>query len=381
MNITGCRDTWVEVDLSAIAANLRVFSAHLPPQTKLLAVVKANGYGHGALPVAKKALENGAYGLAVAFLGEAVTLRDSGIEAPILVMGYTAPDYAEEAVKRNISVTVYQPEVMDALEQAAVRCGLPARVHIKLDTGMGRIGVRDGDGALWELIDRMVHSPWLEWEGMFTHYATADEEDPSLFSIQNERFHSILDQIKQRGYSLPPLVHASNSAAAAVFPEQSFSLIRLGISLYGLHPSSYTAKTMKLPLTEALSLKTRVSHVKILPADQPVSYGATYMTRAVERIATLPIGYGDGYSRRLSNKGQVLIRGKRAPIIGRVCMDQIMVNVTHLPEVSVGDEAVLIGRQGDEYIGADEVAGWLDTINYEVTCMIGSRVPRVYRDL
>lgn len=376
MEIPGYRDTWIEVDLQAIAANVISFRKHLSPQTEIMAVVKADGYGHGAVPVAKKALASGAAYLGVAFLGEACHLRQAGIEAPILVLGYTSPAYMEQAVKHGIDLTVFHLSALDALEEAAKRLGIKASIHIKVDTGMGRIGLKESDDELWQMFKRAAGSSHLEWKGIFTHYATADEEDHSLVDKQMERFSDLVDQLRRNNLA-PPLIHASNSAGAAVFPNNSFSMIRLGISLYGLHPSQHV-KTRGIPLQEAFSLKTRVSHVKTLAAGETVSYGATYKTKKPEIIATLPIGYADGYPRSLSNRGEVLVHGRRARIVGRVCMDQMMINVTDIPQTSIGDEVVVIGKQGDEWISVDEAAGWLNTINYEVTCMFSKRIPRLY---
>ncbi|MBO8171641.1 MAG: alanine racemase [Bacillaceae bacterium] len=378
METPGYRDTWVEVDLNAISANVALFSEHLPPKTEIMAVVKADGYGHGAVPVAEAALAQGASVLGVAFLGEAVQLREAGFDTPVVVLGYTAPDYMKEAVKHQVSITIYHIEALKALEQSARYEGIKGAVHIKVDTGMSRIGLRYDDPQLMDLIRYTADSPYLEFEGIFTHYATADEIDHPHTRLQMARFVGLLENL-QKDQLLPRYIHASNSAAATLYPENSHSLIRLGISLYGLHPSAEVRKAKQFPLQEAFSLKTRVSHVKTLPPGEPVSYGATYASDQEEVIATLPIGYADGYSRSLSNKGEVLVHGTRAPIVGRICMDQTMVRVTHIPGVEVGDEVVLIGKQGEDQISMDEVAHWLNTINYEVPCIISKRVPRIYK--
>lgn len=377
LHIPGYRGTWAEIDLQAIAHNVRQFRFHLPAETDVMAIVKADGYGHGALQVAKTALANGASFLGVAFLGEAVQLREEGIDVPILVMGYTDPEYMKIAVEKDISVTVFDWKAIVALEEASRQLGRKGRAHLKVDTGMGRIGIRAHDPELQEMIRYLEASPFLTFEGLFTHYACADEIDNPLQQEQMKLFDEVMRML-DNDKIVPQYVHASNSAAAAQFPGTSHSFVRLGISMYGLYPSSDIKGKDLLSLKQAFSLKSRITHVKKVAAGTTISYGATYVTEKEEMIATIPIGYADGYRRSLSNRGMVLIHGMRSPIVGRVCMDQMMVQVTHIPDVQVGDEVVLIGRQGNEEIDIDEVAGWLDTINYEIPCMIGKRVPRIY---
>ncbi len=377
LHIPGYRATWAEIDLQAIAHNVRQFSSHLPAETKVMAIVKADGYGHGAIQVAKTALASGASFLGVAFLGEAVLLREEGIDVPILVMGYTEPAHMNVAVEKDISVTVFDRETISALEGASRLLGKQGRAHLKVDTGMGRIGIRSDDPLLPELIRYIGASPFLRFEGIFTHYACADEIESPLQQEQMERFDKVRRMMDAEKIH-PRFVHASNSAASTLFPGTSHSFVRLGISMYGLQPSAEIKEKNLLSLRQAFSLKSRLSHVKKVPAGTTISYGATYVAEKEEVIATIPIGYADGYRRSLSNRGMVLIRGERAPVVGRICMDQMMVRVTHIPDVQVGDEVVLIGKQGNQEIDIDEVAGWLDTINYEIPCMIGKRVPRIY---
>ncbi|MBP1930034.1 alanine racemase [Ammoniphilus resinae] len=364
------RSTWVEVDLQAIADNVRAFRAHLPQQTKIMAVIKADGYGHGAIPVAKAALASGAEYLGVAMLEEAIELRQAGITAPILALGYIPSEFVAIAIQHDVTMTVYHEELIPAIQTAAEKLNKNAKVHLKVDTGMGRIGVRTKE-EFSQLAVAICQSPRIELEGAFTHFACADEEDSSYTGQQLQHFTKILES------SEIPLIHCSNSAAAILFPNQGYNMIRLGISLYGQYPSTYT-KGKGVQLKPAFSLKAKVTHVKQVPAGTFISYGATYQVKESAYVATIPIGYADGYSRSLSNRGSVLIRGKRVPIIGRVCMDQLMVDVSSVPDCRLGDEVVLIGKQGNQEITVDEVADLLHTINYEVTCMISKRVPRIY---
>ncbi|WP_126425054.1 alanine racemase [Brevibacillus marinus] len=373
-----CRDTWIEVDLDAIGANVRAFREHIPASAAIMAVVKADGYGHGAVHVAREALASGADSLAVAMLDEALVLRRAGIQAPILVLGYTPVDAVQQAIEWDVALTVYHASWVEEV----VRCWQPGAgsqrlaVHIKVDTGMGRLGVRT-EAELREVAEAVAASPLLSWEGIYTHFACADEPDPTHVKGQHQRFRELLDGLRAQGFALPK-VHCCNSAAATVFPEWAYDAIRLGISLYGLAPSAYLRQQGIVRLTPALTLKTKIAHVKT--ADEPltISYGATYTAKPGEQIATLPIGYADGFSRLLSNRGTALHNGRRVPIVGRVCMDQTMVRID-AGDARVGDEVVLYGRQGSEEITLDEVAELLGTINYEVACMLNYRIPRVYR--
>ena len=367
------RHTWVEVNLDAISHNLHAFRQHLPRQTKLMAVVKADGYGHGAIPIALEALAGGASYLGVATLDEALELRGAGIDAPILVLGYTSPSFVEVAVLNNITLTVFNMDVVNTLNQVTQRLKVHAKVHLKVDTGMGRIGVRTHEECL-SLVSALNKSPLVEIEGVFTHFSRADEEDSAYSEEQHHTFIRVIQSLQQT----IPLVHCSNSAAGIMFPKWGYNMIRLGISLYGQYPSSYT-KGKGIQLIEAFSLKSRVSYVKNVPKGAAISYGATHRTQDKASIASIPIGYADGYSRALSNHGKALIRGKQVPIVGRVCMDQSMIDISSLSDCSVGEEVVLIGQQGDATITVDDMAQWLQTINYEVTCMISKRVPRLYK--
>ncbi|RXT05200.1 alanine racemase [Ammoniphilus sp. CFH 90114] len=365
------RNTWVEVDLDAIAHNVRAFRAHLPEQTQIMAVVKADGYGHGAIPVAKEALAAGATYLGVALLDEAIELREAGITAPVLVLGYTAPEFVGEAITRDITLTVFHPEVIVAIQNEGARLDKQAKIHIKLDTGMGRVGVRTQE-ELDQLMQAVAESDRVEAEGVFTHFACADEEDPSYTTEQHHTFIKVIEP-----YTFP-IIHCSNSAGGILYPNWGYNMIRLGISLYGQYPSAFT-RNKGIELKEAFSLKTKIAHIKSVPAGTSISYGATFTTSGESVIASLPIGYADGFSRALSNKGQAIVKGTRTPIVGRVCMDQLMIDISSVIDPRVGDEVVLIGSQGGQQITVDDVADQLQTINYEVTCMISKRVPRVYR--
>lgn len=368
------RDVWAEIDLDAIGENMRTFRRHLPAETKIMAVVKADAYGHGAFQIANKALHEGADWLAVALLDEALELRAKGITAPILVLSSFPTRGILPALQHDIAMTVYQRELLEEIICQAEAAGKKARIHLKLDTGMGRIGIRE-EGELREFA-ALCHNEWVEVEGVFTHFATADEEDRTYTMEQMKRYEELIACLEAERIS-PTLLYTNNSAAAMFYPHKSRHIIRLGISLYGQYPSSYM-KTTGMKLHPAFQWKARLSHVKHVPAGTKISYGSTYSTEKDAMIATIPVGYADGYNRSLSNRGEVLVHGQRVPIVGRVCMDQFMVDVTGIENVKVGDEAVLIGCQGQEEITVDEMAAWLSTINYEVTCMVSRRVPRVY---
>jgi alanine racemase len=366
------RPTWLQVDLEAIAGNLRQVRHIVGPQVSVMAVLKADGYGHGAIRIARTAVNNGARMLGVACLSEGVILRQAEIDSPILVLGYTPAWQAREAVLNNITATVFDLDTARALSRAAGEVGRTACVHIKVDTGMGRLGLLP-DQVL-PMLHQAIQLPNLDIEGIFTHLSVADEADKTYTHRQLARFTALLEQIHQAGISIP-LVHAANSAALLTLPKARFDMVRLGIALYGLAPSRDT------PLPDgffpALTFKTRVAQVKQLPPGSYVSYGNTYRTAGYETIAVIPVGYADGFRRAPAHWGYVLVGGQRAPIVGRVCMDQTMLNVTHIPGVRQGDEVVLIGRQGQEQITVEQVAERLGTINYEVISEILARVPRV----
>jgi len=366
---------WAEIDLGAIANNVREIRRVTKSSAKVLAVVKANGYGHGAVEVSRVALANGAQWLGVARMSEGVALREAGLEAPVLVLSYVPPEQAREVLRYRLSQTVYTHDMARVLAEAAAREGTRAKVHIKVDTGMGRIGWVAGQGVVQEIL-RLAKTPHLEIEGIFTHFADADADDKKYTRRQLELFLEITEALRKGGLDIP-LKHAANSPALMEMPETHLDLVRAGIIVYGLYPSGRVVHS-NLKLRPAMSLKAKVAYVKKVPAGYKVSYGCTYTTVNPTVIATLPLGYADGYPRSLSSKGEVLLSGRRVPVIGRVCMDQIMVDAGLTSEVEMGDEAVLIGRQGDEEITADEIAMKIGTINYEVVCMVSYRVPRIY---
>ncbi|MEO6893373.1 MAG: alanine racemase, partial [Ktedonobacteraceae bacterium] len=369
------RPTWVEIDLSAIANNARRIKELVGPRVRVLASLKADAYGHGALKVARTVLLNGVSMLGVATVSEAVPLREAGITAPILVFGYVPLWQMREAVRLDLTVTLYSLEAAHALSRAALALGRPVKAHVKIDTGMGRLGLRA------EQIDEVLAFmravrllPGIEIEGIFTHFAMADMQEPLHAREQLARFQRVLHALETEQLR-PPLIHAANSAALLSLPEARFDMVRPGIALYGLDPSA----EVRLPqgFRPALAFKTQVAQVKTIPAGEGISYGCTYVTECPTRVAVLPVGYADGFRRAPANWGMVLIHGQEAPILGRVCMDQCMIDVSHIPEVRMGDEVVLIGRQNGASLSAEQVAQRLGTINYEVVSEILARVPRV----
>ena len=369
------RPTWIEVDLNAIGSNTRHIKALVGPRVRVLASLKADAYGHGAVRVARTVLHNGASMLGVATVSEAVPLREAGISAPILVFGYVPPWQMREAVRLDVTVTLYSSDAAQALARAALALEKTVRVHIKIDSGMGRLGIRaEQSDEIVALVREVAHLPGLVLEGLYTHFATADSSDQTHARLQLARFNRILHILEEQELR-PPVVHAANSAATFSLPEARFDMVRPGIAIYGLHPSS----EVRLPegFRPALSFKTQVSQVKWIPAGECISYGCAYVTERPTRVAVLPVGYADGFRRAPRNWGSVLIHGQEAPILGRVCMDQCMIDVTHIPHVREGDEVVLIGRQGEATLTAEQVAERLGTINYEVVSEILARVPRV----
>jgi alanine racemase len=364
------RPTWVEVDLNAIANNVRWLAQMVAP-AKIMAVLKADAYGHGMVKIARTALNNGVAWIGVATLGEAITLRQAGIEAPILVMSYMPAWQTHEAILHNVRATIFNQELAQAFSRAAADLNQIACVHVKVDTGMGRLGLLP-DEVLPFL--QSIDLPDLKVEGMYTHFATADEADLSHAREQLRRFQALLQQLDEARLR-PLLVHAANTAALINLPEAHFDMVRPGIGLYGLPPSADT------PLPEgfrpALTFKSTIGQVKTLPPDSPIGYGATYRTKGEETIAIIPVGYADGFRRAPRTWREVLVKGQRAPLVGRVSMDQAAINVTHIPNVRQGDEVVLIGQQGNEIITAEEVAENLGTINYEVVSGLLARIPRV----
>ncbi len=366
------RPTWLEVDLEAVAHNVRQIKELVGPSVDILAVLKADAYGHGAVKTARTALNNGASFCGVASVNEAIRLRNAGIDAPILVLGYTPAWLAKEALLHNVTLTVYDADVARLYSRAAEELRRTAHVHIKVDTGMGRLGLLPDHVP--SFVRKARHLPHLDLEGIFTHFSVADEEDLAYTRWQLNRFRDVLGRLEETNVTFRK-VHCANSSATLRLPESHFDMVRVGLAMYGLQPSPH----VPLPpgSRPALTWKTSVAQVKTLPAGSYVSYGNTYQTTQEETIAVIPVGYADGFRRAPTRWHAVLVRGQRAPIVGRVCMDQTMISVNHIPDVRVGDEVVLIGRQGDDEITANQVADWLETINYEVVSEILARVPRV----
>lgn len=365
--------TWVEVDLGAIRSNTQKLIG-LAGGARLMAVVKANAYGHGAAAAGRAALAAGAAWLGVARAGEGLELRAAGLPAPILVLGYTPPALAAEAIAHDLTLAVFDRGCASAYAAAARAQGRTARVHVKVDSGMGRLGVLPAEAP--GLAQALCDLEGLAVEGLFTHFAAADVADPASTRAQIAAFDGVLGALSAAGRR-PPLVHAANSAGVLAHPAARYDLVRSGIALYGLDPSD----DVPCPpgLRPALTWKAQVAQVKTLPTGHGVSYGPEYVTRAAETVAVLPVGYADGFRRVPKNVNEVLVGGQRAPVRGRVCMDQIVVGVSHVPGVRQGDEVVLLGRQGSEQIRAEDVARRWGTINYDVTSGIMARVERVYR--
>ncbi len=365
----------MEIDLDAVVHNVSQFRELLGDEVRIMAVVKADAYGHGAPEVSRAALEGGASYLGVAFLEEGLELRKAGLEDPVLLMGYTPPRHADILLDYHLTPTVFSLEAAEELSKRAVELGACIPLHVKIDTGMGRVGLLPGSAA--EEIEKIARLPGVELEGLMTHFATADEASPEYAYRQLETFRRLLSRCRQKGVE-PFLVHAANSAASIRLPESRFNLVRPGISLYGYYPSEALRASGPVGLKPALTFKSRVVMVKKVPPGTPVSYGCTHCTREEAVIATVSAGYADGFNRLLSNRGSVLVKGKRVPVVGRVCMDYTMVDVTAVDGVETGDEVVLYGRQEEEEISVEEVAGLLDTISYEVLCAVSKRVPRLY---
>ncbi|HOQ06432.1 MAG TPA: alanine racemase [Clostridiales bacterium] len=366
---------WAEIDLDAIAYNTREIKKLTGSNVEMMGVVKADAYGHGVLEVVRTLLDNGVTQLAVSMLDEAIQIRKMGIDVPILILSYTDPARADEVIRNEVTQTVFSLDLAEALSAAAVRLGRNAKVHVKVDTGMSRVGFMPGHTAVKNIME-MAKMPGIEIEGIFTHFASADEADRSYTMMQFDRFMSLCSELEKAGIHIP-VRHACNSAGTLQYPEMHLDMVRPGIILYGLYPSREVQ--WKIDLKPAMTLKANVIYVKDVDRDVCISYGRTFRTTRKSRIATVPIGYADGYTRLMSNKGKMLVNGEFAPVVGRICMDQCMLDVTDLKhEVHVGDEVVIFGRQNGASISVDEIAEQVGTINYELVCIIGKRIPRVY---
>lgn len=367
---------WAEINLDSIAHNVREIRRVTNRKAEIMGVVKADAYGHGVLEVAKTLLNNGVTRLAVSMLDEAIQLRKQGIDVPILILSFTDPRRAQEIIENKLTQTVFSHDLANALSEASVKLNKNVKIHIKIDTGMSRVGFMSGYSAIKNVLE-IAKLPGIIIEGLFTHFASADEKDKSYTFMQFERFMSIFSELNRVGLYIP-IKHVANSAAVIEFPEMHLDMIRPGIILYGLYPSDEVDKS-KIVLKPAMTLKANVTLIKDVEKDTCISYGRIFTTVRQSKIATVPIGYADGYSRLLNKKAKVLINGELVPVIGKICMDQCMTDVTDLKnEVSVGDEVVLFGKQGDKEITIEDVARDIGTINYEVVCIIGKRIPRIY---
>lgn len=365
--------TSVEVDLSALERNYRLIRKALAPSTQIVAVVKADAYGHGAVPVARRLRELGAAMLGVANVAEGVELREGGVKIPILLLGGFQPGEEREVLAYDLSPMLYRWDGMESLASEASRDGKRVKVHLKVDTGMGRLGVPWKEAP--QFMERLRQLPSLVVEGVASHLATADE-DPEYAREQLQRLLWVVREVS-KGQS-KPLLHIANSAAVFTLPEAHLDLVRPGIALYGAHPSASFKALHPLPLEPIMTWKSKIADLKEHPPSSSISYGRTFVTSVPSRIAAVPVGYADGYPRCLSNKAQVLVRGRRAPVVGRVTMDWIMVDVTSIPDAEVGDEVILLGG-GEGGISAEELSSWAETIPYEILCSAGMRSKRLYK--
>ena len=366
------------IHMDAIKYNLEQVRKRVGPGPKVLAVIKADGYGHGAVEIAHMCDKYDlAQYYAVAILEEAIELRENGITKPILILGYTSPSCDDDLVKYEITQTVYTYDMAKQLSDAAVRLGKTAKIHVALDTGMGRIGFQDEEESI-QTIKEISKLPNIDLEGMFTHFARADELDKTSANQQIAIYTKIADRLSKEGVEIP-IKHVCNSAGLMDFDGIHFDMVRSGIITYGLYPSEEVDKS-RLEIRPAMEVKTHIVHIKTLPAGRGISYGSTFVTTKDTKVATIPVGYADGYPRSLSSKGRVIINGCYAPILGRVCMDQFMVDITDIPDVKLENEVTLIGKNGDKELTVEEVANLAGSFNYEFVCDVSKRVPRIYVD-
>jgi len=367
------RPTWVEIDLNALRHNLLAIRKWVGPQIKILGIVKADAYGHGDSEVSRVLLNNGVEMLGIAILEEGIQLRDKGIKAPLLLLGGIFEEQIDTVIQYGLTPTVYDLKLAEVLSKRAYYFNTIMKVHVYVDTGMGSIGVKH-DKAV-EFVKFAKNLKNLLIEGIYTHCSSSDEKDSAFTNLQIKRFRDVLDALDASKACIP-LRHMANSGAILGYPEAYFTMVRPGLSLYGLYPSADVSRD--IGIRPVMSFKTRIIHIKDMESGDVVGYDRAYRITKPTRVATLPMGYADGYNRLLSNQGEVIIRSKKASIIGRVCMDQCFVDVTNIKDVSVGDEVVLYGRQAQESIPIESIAKQLNTIPYEVTCSISKRVPRIY---
>lgn len=372
--------TWAEVNLDAIAHNIREIRKTTNPNAQIMAVVKADAYGHGFLEVTRTLLENGADRLAVAVLQEGKQLRSRGVTVPILILGASGEETVEDLINFDITPSVFTYEFAKALSYEAEKKEKITKIHIKIDTGMSRIGFLAGDNneEIVSTILKISKLPYIEIEGIFSHFAASDEFDKSYTLMQYERFMDVCGKLKERGLDIP-IKHICNSAGIMMYPEMHLDMVRPGVILYGMYPSDEVDRS-KLNLIPAMTLKSTITHVKTVEAGRGVSYGREYITDGVTKIATVPIGYADGYLRKLAKEGKMIVNNVKVPVIGRICMDQCMIDVTNVNNIDRGDEVIIFGGgcESSESVSIDDLAAWLETINYEVACVIGKRIPRIY---
>ncbi len=366
---------FAEINIDEIEENLKQIKAYVGYDKEIMVIIKADAYGHGAIPIARHLYEAGINSIGVATLNEAIALRKYNIDIPIVILGYSPEQEYDRLVKYDIIQTVYKTSIARGISQTAKTLDKKVKIHIKIDTGMTRLGFYPDKESVKSIIE-ISKLPNIEIDGIFTHFARADEENSEFTLQQIDKFNNFIELLKAEGLKIPKL-HTANSAGMLRYKEAHFDIVRVGIALYGLYPSKEMEKST-VTLKPSLSLKSNIIFLKDVKANTAISYGGSYITEKDCKIATIPVGYGDGYPRSLSSKGRVLIRGEYAPIVGRICMDQFMVDVTHIENVSEGDEAVLIGQQGDNRITVEEIAELDGTINYEIVCQLGKRIPRVY---
>ncbi len=369
------RPVWAEINLDNLAYNIKEVKKNIKKDTIITAIVKANGYGHGSVEISKVFLENGADRLAVAILAEAIELRNSKIKEPILILGYTPPSQYKKIIEYDLIQTIYNYEDAKILSEIAVKLNKLVRVHIKIDSGMGTVGFLPNKESVEDIM-KISKLKNINIEGIYTHFAKADEADKSYTRQQYKSYADILEKLENKGLEIE-IKHVSNSATIIDLPDLNLNMVRAGIMIYGLYPSDEVNKET-IKLKPAMTLKTKISHLKILEKDVGISYGQIFRTKRKSRIATLPIGYADGFTRILTGKAEVFINGKRAKVVGKICMDQCMVDVTDIEDVKLGDEVIIFGYGDEGYPHVNEIAEKLDTINYEIVCMVGRRVPRVY---
>ena len=369
------RPTWVEINLDNLAHNIKEVRKYVEEDRLITAVVKANAYGHGSVEVANIFLENGADRLAVAMLTEAIELRNANISGPILVLGYTPSNQYEKLIEHDVIQTIYNYDDARILSNRAVKLNKTATIHLKIDSGMGRIGFLPTEEAVEDIMN-ISKLPNIFIEGIYSHFATADEIDKSYANNQFKRYMNLIQDLEDKGISIP-IKHISNSAGIIDLPEYNLNMVRAGIMIYGLYPSKEVDRE-KIKLRPAMTLKTKISNLKIISKGTGIGYGQIFVAEKESKIGTLPIGYADGYTRLLTGKAQVFINGKRANIVGKICMDQCMVDITDIEGVELGDEVIVFGYENPEYPSVEELAEKIGTINYEIICMVGRRVPRTY---